>query len=257
MEYTLPGLFSIEEQVVLISGATGGIGGEVALAMGSLGARLALTGQNREKLHNISHSLSKKGIEVITVEADITDPHEVKRMVLRVDHHYGRIHALINAAGASYLKEAIDFEETEWSKIIDINLKGTFLMCREVGKIMKRERRGRIVNLSSVRGLQGRARDLAYAPSKGGVNQLTRSLAIEWAKDAINVNAVAPTFTLTQINRNILENEEEYRWIIERIPKGRLCNLNEIVGAIIFLCSPGAEFITGSIIYVDGGWTAN
>ena len=121
---------------------------------------------------------------------------------------------------------------------------------------MLKQKKGNIVNLSSVRGMQGRAKDMAYSPSKGAINQLTKSLAIEWADSGINVNAIAPTFILTEMNRGMLEDKETYQWVLSRIPKNRLGALKDIIGPLTFLCSPGSEFITGQILYVDGGWTA-
>jgi NAD(P)-dependent dehydrogenase (short-subunit alcohol dehydrogenase family) len=136
-----------------------------------------------------------------------------------------------------------------------VNVKGVFLACQAAGKYFLEQKKGRIVNVSSVRGLQGRARDMAYSPSKGAVNQLTKSLAIEWAPHNICVNAVAPTFTVTAINREDLKNKEYHDWVISRIPKRRFCELKYLVGPIAFLCSPCMEFVTGQILYVDGAWT--
>jgi len=130
------------------------------------------------------------------------------------------------------------------------------LTCQAVGKYMLEAKKGRIVNFSSVRGLQGKAGYLAYAPSKGAVNLLTKTLAVEWARENINVNAIAPIFTLTDMNRSILDDKKRMTGVIGRLPKGRLCETGLLVGPTVFLCSNCAEFITGHILYVDGGWTA-
>jgi NAD(P)-dependent dehydrogenase (short-subunit alcohol dehydrogenase family) len=176
-------------------------------------------------------------------------------MVEQVLEQYGRIDILVNFAGVRHLEDAITFPESKWNWVMDVNLKGTFLTCQAVGEQMVKQRGGKIVNVSSVHGHLGRAKDLAYAPSNAAVNQLSKSLAIEWAKDHVNVNVVAPTLTATGINERLHDDDKMYRWVLNRIPKGKLCETEWLVGPIVFLCSPCSEFITGHILYVDGGWT--
>ena len=256
MEYNLSDMFNIKGQIAVIVGAAGGIGREIALAMGCLGVKLALIDIKQDRLNKISEELTNMDFELVQLNTDITKKVDVEKMANTVQKHFGKIDILINSAGISYLQKAEDFDEEKWDQIIAINLKGAFLTCQAIGKIMLKQKKGRIINFSSVRGLQGRANDFAYAPSKGGINLLTKSLAIEWAKENINVNAIAPTFILTDINKEILENHETYQRILNRIPKGRLCSLKDIMGAVIFLCSPCSDFITGHVLYIDGGWTA-
>lgn len=256
MEYNIADMFGIEGDTAVIIGAAGGIGKEIALAMVSVGAKVALVDVNREKLDVTVKEFTEKGFEVMGISADITNKKNVESIAEKIVTKFGRVDILVNCAGVAYLQDAVDFDEEKWDWVMNVNVKGTLLTCQVFGKYMVEQKKGRIVNFSSVRGLQGRAKDLAYAPSKGAVNQLTKSLAIEWAKDNVNVNAIAPIFTLTDINRSMLDDKKTYDWVIGRIPKGKLGETSFLTGPTIFLCSPCSEFVTGHILYVDGGWAA-
>lgn len=255
MEYTLNSMYGLKDEVAVITGGSGSIGAEAGLNLASLGATVVLLGRNEEKLRKIQENHKKSGREVDVATVDILDKNSVQTAMKKVADKYGKIDILINSAGASHLEDAVDFSEEKWDLIMGVNVKGVFLACQAAGKYFLEQKKGRIVNVSSVRGLQGRARDMAYSPSKGAVNQLTKSLAIEWAPHNICVNAVAPTFTVTAINREDLKNKEYHDWVISRIPKRRFCELKYLVGPIAFLCSPCMEFVTGQILYVDGAWT--
>jgi NAD(P)-dependent dehydrogenase (short-subunit alcohol dehydrogenase family) len=257
MKYEINEMYGIKGNVAVITGGARGIGREIATAMGCLGAKIALVDISEEHLDIAVKELIEQGIEAIGVKTDITKKKSVQEMAKTVAEKYGRIDILVNCAGVTHNQDAVNFDDKKWQFVMDVNVKGTMLTCQAVGKYMLEQKKGRIVNFSSVRGLQGKANYLAYAPSKGAVNMLTKTLATEWAKDNVNVNAVAPTFTLTDINKNILDNKETYDWVISRIPKGTLCETKFLVGPVIFLCSPCSEFITGDILYVDGGWTAS
>ena len=256
MEYTLNSMYGLEGEVAVITGGSGSIASEAGLTLASLGAKVILLSRNEEKLTKIQKDFQEIGLEVDIGVLDILEKDSVQAAMDGVVDKYGKLDILINSAGASHLEDAVDFSEEKWDWIMGVNVKGTFLACQAAGKYFLEQKKGRIVNISSVRGLQGRAKDMAYAPSKGAVNQLTRSLAIEWAPHNICVNAVAPTFTVTDINRDDLKNKEYHDWVVSRIPKGRICELKYLVGPITFFCSPCMEFVTGQILYVDGAWTA-
>ena len=256
MKYELESMFSIRGRIAVIIGAAGGMGREISLAFAELGVKLALVDLNENPLRELQSKLKGISQDVITLSVNITDKGSVEKMADAVVSKFGRIDILINCAGRSHLEEAVHFDENKWDEILNVNLKGTFLTCQAVGKQMLKQKEGRIVNFSSVRGVQGRSQDMAYSPSKGAINQLTRSLAIEWAKAGVNVNAIAPTFVLTDMNRGILEDEQNHDWVLRRIPKGKLGKPEDIIGPLVFLCSSCSAFVTGHILFVDGGWTA-
>lgn len=255
MDYTEKDMFGIEGDVAIVTGAAGGIGAEIAVAMAALGAKVAVVDMNEEKMAGTVERITATGGDAVAIKTDVTDKKMVEEMAAQVNDRFGKIDILVNSVGIAHLQDAVDFEEDIWDRVMAVNVKGTFLPCQAVGRYMLKQKKGRVVNISSVRGMQGRARDMAYAPSKGAVDQLTRSLAIEWAKDNINVNAVAPIFTLTDINREMLQKKETMDWVMSRMPKGRLSMPSYLVGPVVFLCGQSSEFITGQIIYVDGGWT--
>ena len=256
MEYTLQDMFGITDEVAVVTGAASGIAHEVALGLGRLGARLALVDIDEVKLQTTVEAFREEGIKAVSVTTDITDEESVEAMTQRVIETYGQIDILANIAGVLYNQAAVDFDMDKWQWVMDVNVKGTFLTCRSVGRRMLERKKGRIINFSSVRGTQGKDKYHAYAPSKGAVNQLTRTLAIEWAQEGINVNAIAPAYTLTDLNRSLLEDKEMYAWVVSRIPQGRLGEMKWLVGPVVFLASRCAEFVNGAVLYVDGGWTA-
>lgn len=255
MKYTEQDMFGIAGDSAIVTGAAGGIGAELAMALAKLGAKVAIVDMNEEKMAEVVEKINNAGGQAIAIKADVTNKKMVEEMAAQVNREFGKIDILVNGAGIAHLQDAVDFEEEIWDKVMAVNVKGTLLPCQAVGKYMLKQKSGRIVNISSVRGMQGRARDLAYAPSKGAVDQLTRSLAIEWAKENINVNAVAPIFTLTDINREMLQKKETMDWVMSRMPKGRLSLPSYLVGPVVFLLGQSSEFITGQVLYVDGGWT--
>ena len=254
MEYTLSSMFGIAGKVAVVTGASRGLGKEIARALAILGAKVALVSVSATHLYKTVSEFTREGLDAIGIPADTTKKESIQAMTDQMIERFGCIDILVNCAGVSHLESAVDFEEAMWDWVMEVNLKGTFLTCQAVGKYMVLQKQGRIVNISSVLGLQGRAQDMAYAPSKAAMNQLTKSLAVEWAKENVNVNAVAPTFTQNDLDRGLLGNKEQLHLVLKRIPKGKLCKTDWIIGPVVFLCSPCAEFVTGHILYVDGGW---
>jgi 2-deoxy-D-gluconate 3-dehydrogenase len=181
---------------------------------------------------------------------------EVEAMVSRVKSFFGRVDILVNSQGTVHLQPSAEFDTQAWQQVIDVNLKSVFLCCKHAGRIMLDQGKGKVINISSVRGFQGRIGDMAYAPSKGAVNQLTRSLAIEWGPKGINVNAIAPVFTLTSISTDFFDDPKKKEWVLSRIPMKRTGQLDDLFGPVVFLASEASNFVNGHVLAVDGGWLA-
>ena len=250
-----PNLFDLTDRTAVITGGSRGLGRGMALALSACGVDVAVVSRGMSDLETVVGEIGDLGRKGLAVSVDVTDEKDVEKMVDAVLTEFGKINILINSAGIVALHPTPEFDTEEWQKIIDVNLRGTFLCCKHVGKAMLKQGGGKIINMSSVRGLQGRANDPAYSSTKGAVNQLTKSLAIEWARHNINVNAIAPTFIRTKLNDYLLDDKEWLDWVLGRIPKGRTGEIWDLFGTVVYLASSASDFVTGQVIYVDGGWT--
>jgi 2-deoxy-D-gluconate 3-dehydrogenase len=249
--------FLLEGKSALVVGGNKGLGQSMALALAGAGANVCIVGRGPDGLSETVEAIKKIGQEGIYFSADVTSENQVKDLVKYTMNKFKTIDILVNSQGAVYLEESVNFNTEQWQKVIDVNLKSVFLCCKHVGKAMLKNKKGKIINISSIRGFQGRAGDLAYAPSKGAINQLTRSLAIEWGHQGINVNAIAPVFTVTAISESFLKDKEKLNWVLNRIPMKRLGKLDDLFGPIVFLASEASNFVNGHILVVDGGWLAS
>ena len=246
--------FDIEGKVSLVIGGNKGIGQAIAIGFAAAGADVCVVGRGPEGLQETKDAICSFGRKGSFISADVTKEENVIRVVDEVLEHYKKIDILVNSQGAGILGETPSFALENWEKVMDVNLKSVFLLCKYAGIQMLAQKSGKIINISSVRGFQGRANDSAYAPSKGAVNQLTRSLAIEWGKLGINVNALAPATTLTEMSEKVLSQKEYRDWVLSRLPMDRLVELDDIIGPAVFLASKASDFINGHIIPIDGGW---
>lgn len=247
--------FSLSGKTALVTGAAGGIGKAIALAFGACGAKVFLSGSSEEKLKKLLSEMTDEGFDAAYKAVDITKPGAPHELVEAAVGHMGSLDILVNSAGINRPQKSVDVTEANWDAILDINLKATFFTCQAAAKFMMKQGGGKIVNISSQAGRVALPLRAAYCSSKGGVDQLTRTLAIEWAKDNILVNAVAPTFVLTPLTRGMFENREFLNYVLESIPLGRMAEPEEIAYATLFLASDLSNMITGHILVVDGGWT--
>lgn len=249
-------LFSLSRKTALVVGGTKGLGQAMAIALAASGADVCVVSRGPDGLSETSQAICELGRSGTHFAADVTDEAQVESVVEMMLHNYGQIDILVNSQGITHTDPIADFDTDTWERVIDVNLKSVFLCCKHVGRSMLKQRKGKIINVSSVRGFQGRAEDPAYAPSKGAVNLLTRSLAIEWGPKGINVNGIAPTFTRTEMSSSIINDRKKAEWILSRIPLGRMGELEDLFGPVIFLASEASNMVNGHILPVDGGWLA-
>ena len=240
---------------VLVTGGSKGIGKDIALAFAKQGADVVITGRNEADLVSTTNELKRIHPNSFYLKADIQDIQSVHEMVDNAVSTLGNIDILINNAGINIAKPALEVTEKDWNQVIDTNLKGTFFCAQRVGKHMIEQGGGKIINMASQMAFVGYIKRSVYCSSKGGAVQLTKALAVEWAPYNVRVNAVAPTFIETDFTKEMFEDEEFYQDVVSRIPLGKLAQPSDVTGAVLFLASDLAQFITGETIKVDGGWT--
>lgn len=249
-------LFDLTGKVAIVVGGSGGIGRALALGLAECGADVIVASRQLVNLEPVAEDIRALGRQALAVSVDATQEQSVADMVKRSLEVFPRLDILVNAAGLAIRKPAENFPIDEWQQVMDINTRGTFLCCQAVGRVMIKQHSGKIINISSVRGRYGLpAGYAAYCTSKGAVDTMTRTLACEWAKYNVLVNAVAPTIVETDLTRPALADPKYAQMMKSRIPLGRWAMPEDIVGPTVFLASKASDFVTGQIIYIDGGVT--
>ena len=247
--------FRLDGQFALVIGGTSGIGKAIAEGYLHAGARVIVAGRNPDKLAAAVAELKTHG-EAFGYRADVSDLAELRGLVGIALAHHGHLDILVNCQGIIILKPALEFSEEDWNELISINLKSVFFACTEVGRHMLGRGRGAIINIASLSSYRGWPRGALYAISKSGIVSLTETLAAEWATHGVRVNGIAPGFFMTELNRDKMSPERK-ALALARTPAGRFGEVEELVGAAIYLASPAAGFVTGETIRVDGGFLAN
>jgi NAD(P)-dependent dehydrogenase (short-subunit alcohol dehydrogenase family) len=248
-------LFDLTNKIALIVGTAGGLAGETCLGLARFGATLALADIDSEGLQNVSDELRKKGIDAWSKTVDVTNETFVESLINAVQNQFGRLDIMINFAGVAWPTPIEEINITEFQRIIDINLKGSFLLAQHSLRFMVPQRSGKIILVGSVSGHIGRPFSAHYSASKGGVHAMVRTMAVEMAKNNIQINSIAPVFTQTKMSDSVLSDPEKRKSILSTIPMGRLGLPSDLVGAMIFLSTSASDFITGQTIFVDGGCT--
>lgn len=246
----------LKDRVALVTGGSRGIGRAICLAFASEGAAVAVNATTFEGADRTAEEIRRGGGRALAVKANVADPEEVAAMVDRVAAELGRLDILVNNAGISMAKPSAEIPLEDWKRAIDIDLNGVFYCSQAAGRHMLKQKCGNIINMSSMYGLVVAPARAAYSTSKGGINAMTKVLAVEWARDNIRVNAICPGYITTELvtdlmARGILDESK----LSKRCPMGRLGNVDEVAKVAVFLASDDSSYINGQSIVVDGGWS--
>ena len=251
-------LFDLTGRVAIVTGGGRGPGRTIALGLADHGADVVVVSRTMEQVERVAGEIQGKGRKALALRVDTSRKADVDAMVSRALDRWGRIDVLVNNAGIDIIKPAVDYAEAEWDQILDINLKGYFLCAQSVGRQMIAQRSGSILMNGSIAGSVGIKGLTPYASAKGGVDQLARTLAVEWAPHNVRVNVFAPAYfeNVMQGVEHVHRDEAKERHIQEWTPLGRRGRLEELIGPVVFLASDASSYVTGHILMVDGGWTA-
>ncbi|MDR2672145.1 MAG: SDR family oxidoreductase [Coriobacteriales bacterium] len=252
-------LFDLSGKVALVTGGSSGLGVQFAKALASKGADIALIARRVEKLEATKKQvIDEYGVDVLALPCDVLDVAQIKKTVGAIKEHFGHIDILVNNAGTARNAPADEQSDEDWKAVIDTNLNAVYYVAREVGKLMKEQQYGKIINLGSIHsavamrslGISG------YCASKGGVLMLTKELANEWAKDGITVNAIGPAYFASEMTSSVINDEGFLKLVELSCPMGRPGRAGELDGALIYFASDASSYTTGQILWIDGGWTA-
>jgi NAD(P)-dependent dehydrogenase (short-subunit alcohol dehydrogenase family) len=248
--------FRLDGKTCVVTGASRGLGRMMAIALGEAGANVVTVARTQEALDETTSVIRSLGRRAISVRCNLRDSGSIAAMVDQVLAEFGQIDVLVNNAGGGDFKPLVEMSDDQWYRIVDLNLSATFRVCRAVGPHMIKRRRGKVINMSSMYGLIGDKNVTAYCASKGAVIQLTRALALEWAEHNITVNVLAPGYIYTERTSSIFDNPVTGAPLISRIPIGRVGQTGDLGPLIVYLASDASDFMTGSVIVIDGGQTA-
>jgi len=254
-EVNIPTL-DLKNKVAIVTGSTKGIGRGIVEGLAKAGADVVIVSRNQDDCNQVAKEIKEFGHDALPVATDVTNLNAIDELVKKVTEYYGKIDILVNNAGSVITKKAEDLTEADWDRVLNVDLKGVFFCAQAVGRQMISQKQGKIINLASILGLVGDRQVLPYCVSKGGVIQMTKALALEWAKHKIQVNALCPGYVITPMNEADLNNEKIYNHIIKKIPMRRLGEIGDMVGAAVFMASNASDYMTGQTLVVDGGWTA-
>lgn len=246
-------LFDLQGQVAIVTGASRGLGKHMARVLADAGADLVITSRHPETLTTIEADIKASGRRALSLELDVRNLESIQRMAKAAEEFYGQFDILVNNAGCNARKPALDVTWDDWNLVLETNLRGSFFVAQEVARRMVQRRYGRIINIGSVTSVAGYAGLGPYGASRGGIKQLTMSLADDWGKHGITVNCLAPGWFCTDQNRMLYENKEWVDYLCDRIPVKRPGEVRDLDGALVFLASESSRYVTGQTLLVDGG----
>jgi NAD(P)-dependent dehydrogenase (short-subunit alcohol dehydrogenase family) len=250
-------LFSLEGKVAVVTGGTSGIGRALSLGLADAGADVIATARRKEQVDDTANEIETRGRKTLRMASDVGDRSTLETMLAAVLERFNKVDILVNCAGMIKRTPTLDLPETEWTNILNTNLTGTLRACQVFGRHMLERGYGRIINIASLNSFVALSEVAAYAASKAGVASLTRSLAVEWSKKGVTVNAVAPGVFRTDLNAQLLDSTPRGQELLMRTPMGRFGKTEELIGATVYLASDSASFVTGQILVVDGGFLAS
>lgn len=248
-------MFDLTGKTAIVTGSTKGLGKGIAESLAKAGADIVVVSRHQQDCEKTAAQLEILGVQILACSCDVSEPDSIHALVKKTLERFGKIDILVNNAGTAVTVPAEEVTENDWDRVVDTNLKGVFFMAQAVGREMIKQKCGRIINIASMFGLVGGKAIIPYLASKGGVIQVTRGLALEWAKHNIRVNAVAPGYVITAINEKELNDENVKKKLFANTPLRRYGTAEEIAGAVVYLASDEASYVTGSVYSVDGGWT--
>ncbi|WP_369379383.1 SDR family oxidoreductase [Lysinibacillus fusiformis] len=255
---TVMELFSLQGKTAIVTGGGRGLGAQIAQGFAEAGANVVLCSRKVEACEEVATALEKLGVQTLALACDVTKPEDIADVVAQTMTTFGKIDILVNNSGASWGTPAIDMPYEAWQKVFDVNVNGTFLMSKAVGKIMLQQKSGKIINIASIAGLGGTLPafmdTIAYNASKGAVITLTKDLAVKWGPHGVHVNAIAPGFFPTKMSNVLIERGQDY--LMGATPLKRLGSENDLKGVALFLASAASDYVTGDVIVVDGGMSA-
>ncbi len=252
-----PQLFDLSQKLAVVTGGTSGIGRALSLGLADAGADVVATARRQQQVDETAAEIEARGRKTLRVASDVGERESMEKLLAAVLERFGKVDILVNCAGIIKRTPTLDLPEAEWTHILNVNLTGTLRACQIFGRKMLERGYGRIVNIASLNSFVALSEVAAYAASKAGVASLTRSLAVEWSKKGVTVNAVAPGVFRTDLNAQLLDSTPRGQELLMRTPMGRFGKTEELIGAVVYLASDSASFVTGQILVVDGGFLAS
>ena len=246
----------LDGKVAIITGSTKGIGRGIAEGLAQAGANIVVVSRHQDECDAAAAEIQKFGVQAIGIKTDVTKQDEIDNLITKTVEKFGHLDIMINNAGSAVTKKAEELTEDDWNRVINVDMKAVFFCAQAAGRVMIQQNHGKIINVASMLGLIAEKQVLPYCVAKGGVIQMTKALALEWARYNIQVNAICPGYVVTAINEKELNEPKVFKHITGKIPMRRFGQVDDIAGLAVYLASPASDYMTGQPVVIDGGWTA-